>query len=261
MLIKKRILSINVSNGSHQDFVDSIFKYAENKQSAYVCFANVHMLVEAYNSPAFSTVVNSADIVAPDGLPVAKSFSLLYNTSQKRIDGTSIMKKVMRDCAVNGKKVFFYGGTQEMLDKTTPYLQSNYPGLNVSGMYAPPFRVLSKEEKEGVVEQIKASGAVIVFVVLGCPKQESWMHEMKGKIPAVMLGIGGALPMMLGIQKRAPLWVQKAGMEWFYRFSQEPKRLFHRYASTNSTFIYLLVSEMIRTKIFKLNPSLAANAA
>ncbi len=237
MLIKKLILSINVSNGTQQDFIDEILLYSDRKQPAYICFANVHMLMEAHNSDSFNIVTNNADIVAPDGFPVAKSFQLIYGIKQERIDGTGIMKRVLSCSLARDKKVFFYGGTQEMLDSAIIYLAINYPGLQVAGMYAPPFRPLDEEEKQVVINNIRSSATDFVFVILGCPKQERWMHEMKGKFSAVMLGIGGALPMILGIQRRAPVWLQKIGFEWLYRLLQEPGRLFKRYALTNSKFI------------------------
>lgn len=252
MLVKKRILSINVSNGTQQDFVDEIFLYNSLKQSAYICFANVHMLVEAHNSKAFNAVVNNADIVAPDGFPVARSFGLMYGIKQNRIDGTGVMGRVLSACLLRGKKVFFYGGTQQMLDCAVIYLRINYPGLQVAGMYAPPFRPLETEEKRAVIDNIRLSQADFVFVVLGCPKQEAWMHEMKDEFPAVMLGIGGALPMILGLQQRAPVWVQKIGFEWLCRLTQEPGRLFQRYAITNSKFLYLLTVELCKIRMRKV---------
>jgi N-acetylglucosaminyldiphosphoundecaprenol N-acetyl-beta-D-mannosaminyltransferase len=214
------------------------------------------MLIEAANSTIYNNAINSADIVAPDGFPIAKSFSLLHGIKQQRVDGTSVMKRVLSGCTPLGKSVFFYGGTQEMLDKAFNYLQLQYPGLQIAGMHAPPFRPLNQKEKFAIIDEIKSTDADFVFVVLGCPKQESWMHEMRGKIPAVMLGIGGALPMALGIQKRAPVWIQNFGFEWMYRLVQEPKRLFHRYAVTNSKFIYLIMTELIKMKILKIWPAL-----
>lgn len=256
MLTKNRILSINVCKGSQNDFVDEIFSYSNRKQSSYVCFANVHMLVEAHTSTTFNNVVNNADIVAPDGFPVAKSFDLMYGIKQQRVDGTSIMSRVLAECETRSKNVFFYGGTQEMLDKAAVYLKAEYADLNVVGMLAPPFRPLLQQEKEAVIETIKKSDADFVFTVLGCPKQEAWMHDMKNKIQCVMLGIGGALPMILGIQKRAPIWLQNIGMEWFFRFCQEPRRLFHRYAVTNTKFLFLLAVELVRLKLFREQISL-----
>ncbi|GGH72951.1 N-acetylglucosaminyldiphosphoundecaprenol N-acetyl-beta-D-mannosaminyltransferase [Filimonas zeae] len=255
MLARKHILSINVSVGTQQDFVDEIFQFSDLKQSAYICFANVHMLVEAYNSHTFNNVVNSADIVAPDGFPVAKSFGLMYGIKQGRIDGTGVMRRVLSACLLRQKKVFFYGGTQRMLNSAVVYLKLNYPGLQVAGMFSPPFRQLEPTEKKDVTDAIRLSGADFVFVVLGCPKQEAWMHEMKGEFPAVMLGIGGALPMILGMQQRAPVWVQQIGFEWLCRLMQEPGRLFQRYTFTNSKFLYLLAAELCRIQLRKIRPT------
>lgn len=249
MLPKKSIISINVSHGAEEDILNKLVGYSTKRQSSYICFANVHMLIEAYNSDTFKEVVNNADIVAPDGLPIAKCLSLLHGIKQQRIDGTSIMLKLLARCEKTGEKVFFFGGTEEMLGATKKYLQINYPTIVLAGMHAPPFRILTVAEKEKIISEITLSNASYVFVVLGCPKQERWMHEMKGKIPAVMLGIGGALPMILGINKKAPTWMQKNGLEWMYRLMQEPRRLFRRYAVTNTKFLYLLSKEIIKRKL------------
>ncbi len=248
MLTRKHVLSIDVSSGSYEDFVETIFEYSSTRQSKYVCLANVHMLVEAYNSPKFQNVVNGADIVAPDGMPIAKSLGLFYHIKQQRVDGMGLMQNLLAQCAARGQSVYFYGGTSEMLGDTRAYLLAKYPRLKIAGMYAPPFKELSTAEKASVVCDINQSGANLVFVVLGCPKQEAWMNEMKGKISAVMLGIGGALPMMIGWLKKAPKWLQNIGMEWFYRLLQEPKRLFKRYAVTNTKFIYLVLMELLSRK-------------
>lgn len=245
MLPKKRILSINVSQGKYPQFVDNIIELAGSRQSSYVCVANVHMLVEAHQSRAFQKVVNGADIVTPDGMPLAKCFQILHRQRQDRVDGMSLLPALLEEAGNKGLSVYFYGGSQKMIDETTTYLLDNYPSLKVAGAYSPPFRPLSENEKNNIANNISASGANIVFVVLGCPKQEKWMHEMKGKIPAVMIGIGGALPVLIGMQRRAPEWMQKNSLEWFYRFMQEPKRLFKRYFSTNSTFLYLLAKEKL----------------
>lgn len=249
MLTKKRILSINVSSGSYEDFIETIFDYSENKTSSYVCLANVHMLVEAHNSAKFQNVINSADIVAPDGMPIAKSLGLFHDIKQDRVDGMGLMENLLARCADRNQSVYFYGGTPQMLDNTRAYLDSKYPGLKIAGMYSPPFRDLTAGEKALVINDITQSGANLVFVVLGCPKQEAWMKEMKGAIPAVMLGIGGALPMMIGTVRKAPRWMQKIGMEWFFRLMQEPGRLFKRYAITNTVFIYLVIMEMLKKRI------------
>ena len=129
-----------------------------------------------------------------------------------------------------------------MLEKTESYIRKTYPNIQIAGLYSPPFRPLSEGEMEEIAEHISNSGAHLVFVVLGCPKQEKWMSEMKGRIPAVMIGVGGALPVLIGDLKRAPLWMQRHSLEWLYRLMQEPKRLFKRYLVTNTIYLYLVIS-------------------
>ncbi|MGY4383033.1 N-acetylglucosaminyldiphosphoundecaprenol N-acetyl-beta-D-mannosaminyltransferase [Pedobacter sp. UYP24] len=246
MLSKKKIISIDISSGTYKEFVSAILNYATAKTSSYVCVANVHMLVEAYESKEFAKVVNSADLVTPDGMPIAKAFQTLYNQEQPRVDGMSLLPVLLGESEKTGLSVYFYGGSQATLDATSNYLKIQYPNLKVAGLYSPPFRTLTDLENDEVAKTITTSGANIVFVVLGCPKQERWMMQMKGKIPAIMLGIGGALPVLVGQQKRAPQWMQKNSLEWLYRLAQEPRRLFKRYFKTNTMFMYLMAKEKLK---------------
>ncbi|WP_316844701.1 WecB/TagA/CpsF family glycosyltransferase [Pedobacter psychrodurus] len=248
MLQKKRILSIDVSSGTYKDFISAIINLAKAKTSSYICVANVHMLIEAHNSSSFARVVNNADIVTPDGMPLAKCFSFIYNQNQVRVDGMSLLPSLLSECQGKGLSVYFFGGAQSTLNETEKYLKNKYPDLKIAGMHSPPFRVLTEKEKEESVQMINSSNANLVFVVLGCPKQEIWMSEMRGKVSSAMIGVGGALPVLIGLQKRAPNWMQKSSLEWLYRLLQEPKRLFKRYFTTNSKFIYLLTKEKLKRK-------------
>lgn len=248
MLPKKRIISIDISSGTYKEFVSAILNYAANKISSYVCVANVHMVIEAYQSSAFAAIVNNADLVTPDGMPIAKAMNTLYGEEQDRVDGMSLLPVLLEEASAKNLSVYFYGGSQSTLDATKDYIEIHYPNLTVAGMYSPPFRPLTSSENEDITNKIIISGANIVFAVLGCPKQEKWMASMRGKIPAVMLGIGGALPVLAGQQKRAPEWMQKNSLEWLYRLAQEPKRLFKRYFKTNTMFMYLMAKEMRRRR-------------
>lgn len=243
---KKRLISIDVSMGSYPEFVSTLLANASlPNKSSYVCVANVHMLVEAHKSSSFAGVVNNASIVTPDGKPLTWAFRLLYGIKQDRVAGMDILPDMLSGAVAQQLPVYFYGGTDEMLALTNQYLVKNYPALKVAGMYSPPFRPLSADEKATIITNINQSGAAIVFVVLGCPKQELWMASMNEKINSLMIGIGGALPVLIGMQSRAPKWMQKAGLEWLYRLCQEPRRLFKRYVTTNSIFIYLLFKEKL----------------
>lgn len=248
MLQKKRLLSIDISRGTYDEFVSAILKYARAKISSYVCVANVHMLIEAYEHPEFANVVNNADLITPDGMPLTKAIKALYKEDQIRVDGMSLLPILLEESEKNNLSVYFYGSSQKILDDTSVHLNTNYPKLQIAGMYSPPFRKLTADEENDVAEKITSSGANIVFVVLGCPKQEVWMAGMKGKIPSIMLGIGGALPVLIGQQKRAPKWMQKNSLEWLYRLAQEPSRLFKRYFKTNAMFLYLMAKEKLKTK-------------
>ncbi|RXK87339.1 WecB/TagA/CpsF family glycosyltransferase [Filimonas effusa] len=243
---KQKHLSLKITLGPYQTFIDNILDLAKKRQSSYVCVANVHMLIEAKNDKAFRRALLAADIVTPDGMPLAKALKLLYGIDQDRVAGMDLLPDLLKSAQDIGLSVFFYGGSDQMLEKTRAYIKTNFPKLQVAGLYSPPFRPLKDEEKNEVANIIQESGAQIVFVVLGCPKQEKWMYEMKGKIPAVMLGIGGALPVLIGEQKRAPKWMQKYSLEWSYRLIQEPKRLFRRYLVTNSSYVMLLAGQKIK---------------
>ncbi|WP_133559244.1 WecB/TagA/CpsF family glycosyltransferase [Pedobacter duraquae] len=239
---------MNVTKATYEQVVKDIMECAAIKESSYVCVANVHMLLETYYSRDFRQIVNNANIVTPDGMPIAKSFKMLYGVQQQRIDGMSLLPRLLAESTKAGTSVYFYGGSQKMLDITANFLKDKYPALRVAGMYSPPFRELNADEKLEIAKNINDSGANMVFVVLGCPKQETWMSQMKGKISAVMIGVGGALPVLVGLQERAPKWMQDNSLEWSFRLMQEPNRLFKRYFKTNSHFLFLLTREKLKKK-------------
>ncbi|PWU05172.1 MAG: glycosyltransferase [Bacteroidetes bacterium] len=245
------LISFPLSRGGYYEIVDEIVDLTQSKNSSSICIANVHMAVTAFQDRKYASIIQRADVVTPDGMPLTWALRLLYGVRQERVAGMDLLPDLLYKAEVLQIPVYFYGGTESMLGLTRNYIESHYPGILIAGMYSPPFRTLSIEEEEEVANRINESGAKLVFVVLGCPKQERWIAAMKDKVHAVMLGVGGALPVLIGLQKRAPLWMQRSGLEWFYRLSQEPKRLFKRYAVTNSLFLLLIVKEFIRIKVFR----------
>ena len=246
------IISINISTGLYQNFLSRIIEMTEN-DSTYTCIANVHMLVEAYKDPGFSAIVNNADMVTPDGVPLTWGLKLIHGIKQERVAGMDLLPDLLKLAEEKLVPVYFYGGTEDMLCKIDKNIKPKYPNLHIAGTYSPPFKPLSIEKEQEIIIHINDSGAKLVFVILGCPKQEKWMSSMKGKINATMVGIGGALPVLLGLQKRAPKWMQNAGLEWVFRFCQEPRRLFKRYTITNTLFFFLIIREWLYSK-FK-NPA------
>jgi N-acetylglucosaminyldiphosphoundecaprenol N-acetyl-beta-D-mannosaminyltransferase len=239
----KQLFGTNITLAPYQTFVDELIEKALEKKSAYACVAAVHMLVEAYKADSFAAILNEADMVTPDGKPITWALNLLYGIRQDRAAGMDLLPDLLSRAEQQKIPVAFYGGTQAMLDRTREYMQKHYPALIVASTYSPPFRPLTAAEEDTVADMLNASGARMIFVVLGCPKQEKWMAAMKDRIQALMIGIGAAVPVLVGMQKRAPRWMQHAGLEWVYRLAQEPRRLFRRYATTNSFFIYLVLKE------------------
>lgn len=248
------VLGLSVTTGKYHDFVEKIKLLAVAEKSSYVCVANVHMLVEAHKSETFANVVNSADIVTPDGMPLVWALRVLHKYNQDRVAGMDLLPDLLKQAEYDGIPVYFYGGTDETINKTKDFLSITYPGLIIAGMYSPPFRPLTEAEQSEIVQNIRASKAQLVFIVLGCPKQEKWMASMRGKINACMVGIGGALPVLIGAQKRAPVWMQQRGLEWLYRFFQEPSRLAKRYLVTNSIFLWLFFKAWVKQFFKKQHP-------
>ncbi len=248
---RKQLKNFSLSTGTYSQFTDKVIEWAAARKPAMICVANVHMFVEAQNDAFFLDIVNNADMVTPDGKPLCWALKWLYGTTQERVAGMDLLPDLLGRMGKDALSVYFYGGSPQMLDRTKAYLEENYPLVKLVGMYSPPFRPLTVAENNQVIEHINIARPNVVFVILGCPKQEKWMAAVKGRINALAIGVGGALPVMTGMQKRAPLWMQHAGLEWFYRLMQEPRRLFKRYAQTNSHFIWVIMKEFFRIKILK----------
>jgi len=174
----------------------------------------------------------------PDGAPVAWSLQQSGFPEQQRINGPDLMWRYMRVAEELGQSVYFYGSSEETLRQLRQSVARQFPTLRVAGMMSPPFRELSAEEDQAHVDAINRSGAHVVFVGLGCPKQEVWMAQHKGRVQGVMLGVGAAFDYHAGTLRRAPVWMQNHGLEWAYRLASEPRRLFKRYLVTNTTFVW-----------------------
>ena len=211
--------------------------WAARRDSRVVCITNVHSVVTARSDANFQRVLQEADLVTPDGAPVAWMMRRLGARGQERINGPDLMLKYCELAAQRGEPMYFYGSTPQTLEKLKVALQARFPGLVVAGAYSPPFRALSAQEDEAIVEAINGSGARTVWVGLGCPKQETWMAAHRGRIHAVMVGVGAAFDYHAGTIQRAPLWMQRHGLEWLHRLCSEPGRLWRRYLFTNTAFV------------------------
>lgn len=247
---KARLLSLDINLLAYHEALNKIIDLAKNREASYVCFTNVHMAIEAHWDKAFSQKVNSASLVLPDGVPIAKSLKLIHGIKQDRIAGMDALPDLIQLADENQLRIFFFGSTPDELCKTKTRIQNQYPNLKVVGLLSPPFGDLF--DNPDYINEINDSKANIVFVALGCPKQEKWMASNSGKINATLLGIGGALSVFSGSSNRAPVWMQKYSLEWLYRLLKEPGRMWKRYLVTNTLFLYLLSKQIASSLLGKI---------
>jgi N-acetylglucosaminyldiphosphoundecaprenol N-acetyl-beta-D-mannosaminyltransferase len=244
-LAKRLVLETQVSTGSPADFVATILHLGAARASAYVCCANVHMLVEAYRHPDFQHLVNKAAVVTPDGSPVAASLHWLHGRPQPRVAGMDLLPALLVEAAAKGQSVFFYGTTPEVLAAMCARAQRELPALRIVGWLAPPFRPLTPAEDAAEVAAINQANPDLLLVALGCPRQERWMAAHQGRIAACMVGLGQAFRVYAGLEPRLPPWARRLWLEWAFRLWQEPRRLAHRYLSTNTHFVFLLARQLL----------------
>ena len=243
----RKVLDFPITALRLNEQIQTILQWASEHKSKTVCVANVHMLMEAHWNPEFAGVLKDADIVTPDGMPLVWMMKKLGATSQDRVAGLDILASICRSAPKEDVSIFFLGSQKQILSGMRSKLKEEYPDLNIAAMEPLPFRPLTESEDEELINKINESGAGIVFVSLGCPKQEKWMSEHKDKVHAVMIGLGGAFPVYAGLQKRAPRIVRQSGFEWLYRWLQEPRRLWGRYTKTIPPFMWLAMKQLIST--------------
>lgn len=244
-LPNRKVLEFPITSLPLQEQVKTIVRWAGDRQSKTVCVANVHMLMEAYWNPDFGTVLKNADLVTPDGMPVVWMMRKLGAISQERVAGFDLFMGVCELAQKLEVSLFFVGSQKEILSRMRERLKREFPQLKIAAMEPLPFRPLTETEDKALIKKINESGAGLVFVSLGCPKQEKWMAQHKDRINAVMVGLGGVFPVYAGIQRRAPRLIRNLGFEWFYRLLQEPRRLYRRYAITIPPFIWLACKQLI----------------
>ena len=249
-LVSKNVLGMRVDATSYKDASRRVVRWAQQGRAAYVCVASVHMVMEAFDSLEFQRAVNGAALVTPDGRPLVWALKGLRARGASQVRGTDLTTHVLERAARKGVPIGLYGGTPELLESFVRVLEARFPGIHVVCQIAPPFRPLTPVEDEAVTEQIVASGARILFVGIGCPKQERWMAAHKERIPGVMLGVGAAFDFHTGRVRQAPRWMQSAGLEWVFRLLMDPRRLWKRYAKHNPRFVGLLALQLLGLRHF-----------
>ena len=211
----------------------------------YICVSNVHTTVTAYEDQEYCKVQNGGIMAIPDGGPLSSVGQKRGFKNMRRTTGPSLMGEIFKISAAEGYRHYFYGSTDETLEKLYSVLTESYPGIQIAGMYSPPFRPMTEDEDKEIVERINETKPDFVWVGLGAPKQEKWMAAHQGLVEGLMIGVGAGFDYHAGNIDRAPEWMQKSNLEWVYRLIQDPRRLFGRYWHTNTKFIW---NAMVRGK-------------
>ncbi len=247
ILPKRPVLTVGITSGGFWEQVNAIMALARERHSAYVCCVNAHMVVEA-TRPDFNAVVNNADFATPDGMPVLYALNRFHGLHQERVAGNDLMPALLARASEDAVGVYLYGGAEKTLARIKERAALESPELVISGAHSPPYIRFEQMDFETEAARINASGAGLILVSLGCPKQERFMAAMKGKVNAVMVGLGGAFLLYAGVDKRAPKWMRDLSLEWLFRLVLEPGRLWRRYLVTNSRFIGLYLRARISGK-------------
>jgi N-acetylglucosaminyldiphosphoundecaprenol N-acetyl-beta-D-mannosaminyltransferase len=242
----RKILGMRVHGLRTSVAADAVIELAEAGAGGVVCVATVHMVMESFDADDFQRSVNAADLVTPDGVPLVWALRRLGLPATRRVYGPTLMRLVCRRAEERGLAVGLYGGSPEVLEALRERLLERHPLLRIAFAASPPFRPATEEEDASTVQAIEASGARILFVGLGCPKQERWMAAHREALPCVMLGVGAAFDFLAGAKPQAPAWLQRAGLEWLFRLACEPRRLWRRYLIQNPRFVFHFARELVR---------------
>lgn len=231
----------------------AIAKVAELAKSGggYICFSTVHMVMESYDNAEYARKVNGADLIVTDGMPLVWMQKLQGKAGASRVRANDLMITLCAFAEKNSLSVGFYGGRQEVIDEILARAKKDFPDLRVAYAFSPPFRPLNEAEDAEITAEINRAAPDILFMGLGCPKQENWMAAHKTRVKAVMLGVGASFDFYAGNVKESPEWMGKLGLEWLFRLTQEPKRLWRRYLILNPRFIWLATLQLLGLKKFK----------
>ncbi|GIU97225.1 MAG: UDP-N-acetyl-D-mannosaminuronic acid transferase [Actinomycetota bacterium] len=239
------ILGMRVDATSYDDAVERVIRWAKYGESRTVFVATVNNVMHSYDDPTYRHVMNDGDLVTPDGMPLVWGLRWLGVRSATRVCGPELMPRLLARAATEGVPVGLYGGTPEVLADLRAFAARAFPALRIVYAEAPPFRELAAEEERRSAAEIARSGARIVFVGLGCPKQERWMARNRGRVPAVTVGVGAAFDFLSGRKRQAPRLLQRAGLEWAFRLATEPRRLWRRYLKQNPRFVALFAAQLL----------------
>lgn len=234
------ILKVNIAAVDIDWTLNYIKKNIDTLSGQYICVSNVHTTVSSYFNTNYCAIQNNAIMALPDGGPLSTIGRKRGFSDMERVTGPDLMDEIFKSSEENQYKHYFYGSTDNTLKKLRKSLIDKYPDINIVGMHSPPFRDLTSQEDDLAVKKINDCNPDFIWIGLGAPKQEKWMSDHREKVNGLMLGVGAGFDYFAGNIKRAPHWMQKNNLEWFYRLVQDPKRLFKRYLKTNIIFLILI---------------------
>ena len=224
---------------------------AQRERAHYIAVSNVHGLMESQHSESFKKVLDAADLCVPDGMPVIWVGRLRGHQMERRVYGPDLFLSFCRETEGKGYRHFFYGGAAGIPEALAEKLREQFPKLEVAGTYSPPFRAITQEEDAEIVEMINGANADVLWVGLGCPKQEIWMNEHRERLRVpVLVGVGQAFDIHAGRLRQAPRWMRENGLEWLFRLAAEPRRLWRRYLVYNSEFVFSELLEILGVRKF-----------
>jgi N-acetylglucosaminyldiphosphoundecaprenol N-acetyl-beta-D-mannosaminyltransferase len=242
------IVSLRVNVVNHESAIRKIHELVERGAGGYVCFSTVHMIMESHDNPEYGAKVNAADLVIPDGMPLVWMQKLQNEKSATRVRANDLMMMLCAYAEKNNLSVGFYGGKQSVIDAILERAKKDFPHLKIAYAYSPPFRPLTDEEDAEITSEINQKKPDILFMGLGCPKQENWMSAHAEKTKAIMLGVGASFDFFAGNVRESPEWIGRLGLEWLFRLTQEPRRLWRRYLILNPRFMRLATLQLLKSK-------------
>lgn len=254
MTQRVNILGVGISAINMAIALTTIENWILHRESQYVCVTPVHSVMECQNDPALRKIFNRSGLTTPDGMPLVWLCRLLGHRHVERVYGPDLMLALCDRSVSSGFRHYFYGGRQGVAQELADKLARRYPGLQVAGTHSPPFRRLTPEEDAEIVRRINAANSDIVWVGLGSPKQERWMAAHIDRINAsVLIGVGAAFDFHTGVKVQAPHWMQRSGLEWFFRLVTEPRRLWRRYLVNNPLFLMRISTQLLGIQKYSLN--------
>ncbi len=247
---QRRVVGLRVDASTYADATARVILAARQREAFWLCPACVQTVLEAHRSSSFARVMDTATLVTTDGMPLVWSLSLMGVPNAQRVYGPTLTEHILDVAAVSDLPVGFYGASQDTIDKLVVRCPERWPGLKVAYAYSPPYRPPTPEEDQETIRRIQESGARIMFVSLGCPKHELWAHDHYKILNMPVLAVGAAFDFIAGAKPQAPHWLQAVGLEWLFRLSTEPKRLWRRYLLGNPKFAMLLAAQLIGLRRF-----------